>query len=1010
MVDVTENNHDSERDPLDLLIEQFLGLYRSGEPVTPEVFAEQHPDYSDKLLDLLPMLLQLEDVKRDRASSGTGHIRASLPKLDRLGDFRIEGELGRGGMGVVFEAVQESLDRRVALKVLPQASLLTGNQLERFRREAQIAARLHHTNIVPVYGSGESDGYHWYAMQHLSGQSLDEWRQTQSELVLEGSGQWRSRARFVARIGVAAASAVHYAHSLGTLHRDIKPSNLLLDRDDHLWVTDFGLAKALEAEGLTQSGDLLGTLQYMAPEQFAGAYDVRSEVYALGVTIYEMLTLAPAFRGRSRSELMDLVKLQRIELLQRAAPEVPLDLAIIVGKAMAREPGDRYPTVEALQHDLEAFLEDRPIQARPLSAVATIWRWCRRNRAAASLVASAAACVLLAAITGWVAYSIETDALKRVTASEEQTKDALDKVKISEALAKKEAIRAESNLLLNIDTLGGVFDALIGRDPSLSLDEDPETGEQTVVVHSPLTERDVVLLRKMMLVYDQFVDKNEESQSLRYEIARAYRRVGAIHLRLCEVGSLSEAEKAFEKALTGFSGVTDRDVRGDLASLHIDIAKLRVRQYQDARDSWQKALSLLESLPNSESDDVRLRRAEVLFEIARSKRFSSSGRSQGRGPSRSANGPGRSGPRTSELGKALQLLLGLLQANPDDHRVRALRARVLIEGGRSGADSRNLSKAVSILRELVVTHPDLYRYQFCETLLISARGSRRGLGGRIFGRPSASTDARLVVFKEAYQTAELLFAAQPLYLESRAMLLRAQAKYGFELHLSARRVEGDAATERVNLARQMLQEAISIGRGLVSADGVADNRFEHFLIEAHSWHGLFCHAQGQIEQATAEAVAAIEMHERTVTAKLMRLIEEQQARKANAVAGSASRRDDARGDVESRGNPKLSDPDGKRSRGPGRRGSDLGSEGNRPSGSRSRGERSPRDGQGRSRPPGDSRRPPRRPDDEHRRGGNWMRGAIIDLISRLENPELEARNQAVTAKIKELESKLQKGR
>jgi hypothetical protein len=266
------------------------------------------------------------------------------------------------------------------------------------------------------------------------------------------------------------------------------------------------------------------------------------------------------------------------------------------------------------------------------------------------------------------------------------------------------------------------------------------------------------------------------------------------------------------------------------------------------------------------------------------------------------------------------------------------------------------------------------------------------------------------VFKEAYQTAELLFAAQPLYLESRAMLLRAQAKYGFELYLSARRVEGDAATQRINLARQMLQQAISVGRGLVSADGVADNRFEQYLIEAHSWHGLFCHAQGQIEQATAEAVAAIEMHERTVTAKLMRRIEEQQVRKADTFAGSASRRDDARGDDASRGNPKSSDPDGKRSRGPGRRGSDLGSEGNRPSGSRSRGERAPRDGQGRSRPPGDSRRPPRRPDDERRRGGNLMRGAIIDLIGRLENPELEARNQAVTAKIKELESKLQKGR
>jgi hypothetical protein len=214
--DVTEPNS-SKRDPLDLLIEQFLVVYRSGEPVTVQVYAEQHPEHQEQLLDLLPTLLTLEDVKRDRATSGTDRVRVSLPKLDRLGDFRIEGELGRGGMGVVFAAVQESLDRRVALKVVPQASLLTGNQLERFRREAQIAARLHHSNIVPVYGSGESDGYHWYAMQQIDGQSLDQWRQRQSELVPEGSGAWRSRARFVARMGTAAASALHYAHSTATI-------------------------------------------------------------------------------------------------------------------------------------------------------------------------------------------------------------------------------------------------------------------------------------------------------------------------------------------------------------------------------------------------------------------------------------------------------------------------------------------------------------------------------------------------------------------------------------------------------------------------------------------------------------------------------------------------------------------------------------------------------------------------------------------------------------------------
>ena len=291
----------SERDPLDLRIEEFLELHRAGEPVTPEVFAEQHPEHSEKLLELLPAMLALEDVKRDRISSSSGAMRVTLPQLDRLGDFRIERELGRGGMGVVFEAVQETLGRRVALKVLPRATLLTGNQLARFRHEAKIAARLHHTNIVPVYGSGETDGYHWYAMQFIAGQSLDQWREAQRERPPQGPGPWASRARFVARVGAAAASALHAAHGQGTLHRDIKPGNFLLDAQDELWVTDFGLAKALEDEGLTHPGDVVGTLQYMAPEQFDGRYDVRSEVYALGVTLYEMLALAPAFQGKNRS-------------------------------------------------------------------------------------------------------------------------------------------------------------------------------------------------------------------------------------------------------------------------------------------------------------------------------------------------------------------------------------------------------------------------------------------------------------------------------------------------------------------------------------------------------------------------------------------------------------------------------------------------------------------------------------------------------------------------------------
>ena len=1001
---MTNPARSSEREPLDLLIEQFLHLHRSGEVVTAKVFAEQHPEHQEQLLELLPTLLALEDVKRDRASSGSGQARVSLPNMERLGDFRIEGELGRGGMGVVFKAVQESLDRRVALKVLPQASLLTGNQLARFRREAQIAARLHHTNIVPVYGSGESDGYHWYAMQYLNGQSLDQWRATQSEMVPEGSGAWRNRARFVARIGVAAANALHYAHGMGTLHRDIKPGNFMVDQDGHLWVTDFGLAKALEAEGLTMSGDLVGTLQYMAPEQFAGTYDVRSEVYALGVTLYEMLTLAPAFRGRNRSELMEVVKAQRLEPLQRACPEVPADLAIIIGKAMAREPRDRYADAQALEQDLEAFLEDRPIQARPLSTVATTWRWCRRNRTAAALVASTAAGVLLAAIVGWVAYSVTGEALDRVTLSEARTKDALDKAIASEALANKERIRAENNLRNSLAANGYYFDALLGRDPALSFDEDPDTGEQTVVVHSALSEGDVVLLRQLLDFYDQFASDNAESQSLRYETARAYRRAGAIHSRLGEPDSLLEADAVFARALSGLLSITDRDVARDLATLYIDIAHLRQRQHQPgaANDSFRQALGLLEKLPSADTAKVRLERAEVLFELGRNNRDGMGRRGLASGP----GGQGRGRRPREELQKAEQLLETLAAANPGDHKVQALQARVLMENAQHGDRQGEIDKALGIWRELVQAHPDTpeYRFQLCEALL-----SRRP--EVVDGSPDHH-DARLRLLQEAEASAEYLFQAQPLFREGRVMLLKVRARYGYELHQSMRGLVGDAAVARSKLALDTLQSAVAVGTSLVSGEDAGDFRLLRHVIEAMGWLGLHEDMCGNRAAAKQQAMAAIELGERGMIAEQNRWRAEvarmERGHGERGRRGGERAPDESSPDAAAVGKvpvgedlrPDRSRPDGVRPDGV--RPDGVRADGARPDGARPRGERPPRSGDPRRGPPADGwRGPGRGPRTAPEGRPEFVRNALAELIRRLADDEVNARWEQALARLKQ---------
>ncbi|MBL8754185.1 MAG: serine/threonine protein kinase, partial [Planctomycetes bacterium] len=709
---MTADEDTTARDPVDLLVEQFLQLHRAGGGPSVETFAARHPDHAATLLDLLPTLLALEGMKQDKASSGSGRRRVSMPHLERLGDFRIVREIGRGGMGVVFEAVQESLGRKVALKVLPQAGLLTGNQLERFRREAQIAAQLHHSNIVPVFGSGESDGYHWYAMQFIVGASLDSWRAEQAAAPPQGSGAWRARARFVARVGEQAASALHYAHGLGTLHRDIKPANLLVEHHDQVWVTDFGLAKALEAEGLTQTGDLLGTLQYMAPEQFAGSYDVRSEVYALGVTLYELLVLRPAFRGSTRSELMELIRTQRPEPLRRACPDVPEDLAVVVEKAIARDPADRYADAAALARDLQAFLDDRPIEARRLSAAAMLWRWCRRNRTVALLAASTFVAVLGAGITGWVAAGVAGEARSRAEQAAKAEQD--------------QKTRAEATLAKALVAFGEVFDTLAGKDPVLAFEEDADTGEQTVVARTVVEPRELELLGRMLSFYGQFAAENAGNQALQIETARAWRRVGSIHARLGKPEDLDAAQAAFQQSLERYAAIADRDVRRELAAVHVEFGQLKLRRMRplEAEQSFHKALELLAALPNAASKSIRAERARVHLAAAASMAPRSSGDGP-RGGQMPGRGPGEGRPEfdrermrraSDQVQSAVALAEALLAEDPESTEFMVLRARTFLtqarksgrrerrpEADRTSADAERVRQhraAVDLLRQV----------------------------------------------------------------------------------------------------------------------------------------------------------------------------------------------------------------------------------------------------------------------------------------------------------------------
>src|SRR4051812_4261281 len=383
-IDDRSRTHGDAGDSFDRLAEEFAELCRRGEAPSIAEYETRHPEHAERIRRLLPTVAMVEQLKR--GARARREAEADRPLPERLGEFRVVRELGRGGMGVVYEAVQESLGRHVALKVVHHVHL-DARRLQRFRREAQAVAQLHHTNIVPIFGVGEHEGLPYYAMQYIRGHGLDVFLQGWRD---DRSSRHDDRARFVAGLGKQAAEALQYAHEQGILPRDIKPANLLVDEHGALWITDFGLAKLVGHEDLTASGDVVGTLRYLAPEALRGETGPRSDVYSLGLTLYELLTLTPPFGELSASELLRRVSEGQPTRPRKLTPDLPRDLETIVLKAIAREPGHRYPTAGALADDLRRYLEDRPIRARRAGPLERAWRGSRRNRATAALAAAAA--------------------------------------------------------------------------------------------------------------------------------------------------------------------------------------------------------------------------------------------------------------------------------------------------------------------------------------------------------------------------------------------------------------------------------------------------------------------------------------------------------------------------------------------------------------------------------------------------------------------------------------------
>ncbi|QEH36141.1 Serine/threonine-protein kinase PknB [Aquisphaera giovannonii] len=518
-----------EDERLGEVIEAYLELVEQGEAPDPDAFADRYPDIRDDVRAALEGLELVHGLVGGGSTPGGGPGR-NLESGRRIAGYRVVRELGRGGMGTVYEAVHVGLDRPVALKVLGTHAAPDSSARRRFLNEAKTAAGLHHTHIVPVFDVGQAGGLCYYAMQRIEGSGLDRvlrhlrrtrptassagrssihggrhdgsgygsasdissrfnrlWLRVSTGLPWlrpqetpggaeaaasfaaglggdEPTGSWQGRGngplemgrsrvlelelpapaagrsgslmhaheaeddaaspfepprgsayfRWVAAVGLQAAEALGHAHHHGVIHRDVKPSNLLIDAQGNIWVTDFGLARRLADPGMTHHDSLLGTPRYMSPEQArTGRIDARTDVYSLGATLYELLTLRPPFDGSSAAELLDQIGGRDPIHPRQLNRRVPLDLETIVLKTLAKRPGDRYAGAAALAEDLARFLNNEPVKARRISPIGRAWRVARRHPGITTVTAVASAAVLAIATYAYVRILAERDEARR---------------------------------------------------------------------------------------------------------------------------------------------------------------------------------------------------------------------------------------------------------------------------------------------------------------------------------------------------------------------------------------------------------------------------------------------------------------------------------------------------------------------------------------------------------------------------------------------------------------------
>ncbi len=559
----------AQRDRIADLLDEYLAGLEQGAPPTVETLAGEDLTLIEPLKRYVAGITELHQV-------AVGFRPPSLdePRPDRadssgrLGDFQLLEVIGRGGMGVVRRAHQVSLDRTVAIKVLPFSSLLDERQIARFRNEAQAAAGLHHPHIVPVYAIGCEKGVHYYAMQFIEGRSFDQViAENRSRREAQAAGDDRRAFpdwRETVKAGIQAADALQAAHECGVVHRDIKPSNLMLDQQNNLWVTDFGLAHCQSDVSLTRSGDIVGTIRYMSPEQAAGDsafVDGRTDVYSLGVTLFEMLALQPVHQGEDAGAILRHIAEQPAPSLRRLRTDIPRDLDTVIAKATARCRDDRYQTAQAFAEDLRRIRDGQPTIARPPTAMdhVTSWAIAHRKRVAVGVL------FLLLAVLGAATGTA-------LLLAEKQISDA-------------HAQRAQRNERLArgaIDRLGSQMAELLATVPAA------DSIRRT-------------LLTETLEYYQRFAAEAEDQSDVQLQrsLATTYGKMGTLQ---SELGDDTEAIASLRQSQSLFAELAQCDDRFEIAlewaqsQNNLGRALHRTGQLKEATSCFTQAISQQEKL------------------------------------------------------------------------------------------------------------------------------------------------------------------------------------------------------------------------------------------------------------------------------------------------------------------------------------------------------------------------------------------------------------------------------